>query len=682
MSIPALSTADKLFICSYIIGSDIDHRKALGIINEITTFTNEYIDGFCWIPIRSPQETNNHSWYWDEADKDIVYVKVGVRVSADGYLHAWLLDTQKVSELILWNNAYNETNSPPNDRTTLHWCIEKLYRLAWGSTTGFNASNIKFQNYISGATRLYLFGNYSNSLSNSVEYTINLTNVKKSSVTWYPNNSAISISDYLILPTGAWSKTCTSVITDSDKWANFSASSFGKSPEQPEPLFYWHESGVSGSVTIPSVCNPTDPTEKTWDYCHITYEVSGFATGNNSGRSYPLYEGFPGTACTGKGYTDCGDTTSEQKLRIDYVGNRAYIEDPPGVYSCDPSFTYDTSASFTTGQWRSISATDVDYPAGDAHFSTLPIGTTMLGVYYIGNYVIDTFSEFFNNDLDELKHFNYSVGHPTGTSRLLTIFTKHVGLGLLTDAAVTIDTADWTVLWGAATYFSNWQNPDGLALRIPGTPNTPYTRPITHHDEFNVVSGQPVLGGFLYEPATSNAFLSRDPGTETKIVIPVSNNADFDFTYKLVTSDAFLSRNPGTEVKITFPVSNRADFNFLTNLLTSNGFLSRDPGTETKIEFPISNNADFSFLFKLIKSPFFDRYHLKTTGDDTKDGLSWANAWKHWTYSMQNVPDEGYLFVEEGTYNDAETQVEPDHSIVIDLRKNGLDAVSTVTITL
>ena len=683
MAIPALATADKLFICSYVIGSDIDHRKALGIINEITTFTNEYIDGFCWIPVNADNVSNDHSWFWDAPDKDIVYAKVGVRVSADGYLHAWLLDTQSVSELVLWNNSYDETNSPIDDITTLHWCIEKMYRLAWGSTSGFNASNIKFQKYgYASATRLYLFGSYSNSLANGLTYAINHpTNVQKSSWSWYPNNSTTVYSDYLYSSLHGWAKKCKKADIDANGWVDFS-DAFGKLPEHATPLFYWHEVGVSGSTTIPSVCNPTDPTEKTYDHCHITYELSGFATGNNSGRSYPLYEGFPAQACTGVGYTDCGTSISEKQLRIDYVGNRAYIEDPPGVYSCDPSFTYDSSASYTTGQWRSITADIIDYGAGKAKFSGHGAGTHFLGVYWTGG-IFDNFLEYSNNDLDELKHGNFTIAL-TGsqTNRMLSIWTKHVAVGLLTDIAPTISNADWEITWGVNNYFSNWQTPDGLALRTPGTPNTPYIRPITHHDEFNIVSGQPVLGGFLYEPATSNAFLSRDPGTETKSVISVSNLADFDFLYKLVTSNAFLSRDPGTETKSVISVCNQSDFNFLYKLVTSNAFLSRDPGTEVKIDYPFCNHADFSFLFSLVKSVFFYRWHLKTTGDDTKDGLSWSEAWEHWTYMAQNVPEEGIVFVEEGIYNDAETQVGPTNSIVIFLVKNELDAVSTVTVTL
>ena len=617
MAIPALSTADKLFICSYNIGSNIDHRKVLGNINEITTFTNEYIDGFCWIPVNATITDNNHSWWWDLPDKDQVYVKVGVRVSADGYIHAWLLDTQTVSELILWNNNYNTTNQPIDDTTILHLCIEKMYQVIFDNTTGFISSNIKFQKYgVGSATHLYLFGQYSNSLTNHLTYTIDHpTNVQKSSWSWYPNNSTTNLSDYLYSSLHGWAKQCTKADIDANGWIDF-GSAFGKDPEHADPLFYWHEIGVAGSVNIPSVCNPTDPIEKTFNHCHITYELSGFATGNNSGRSYPLYEGFPGVACTGKGYTDCGSSISEQQLRIDYTGNRAYIEDPPGVYSCDSSFTYDSSASFTTGQWRLISADEIGYGDGLVKFSGHSTGTHFLAVYWTGG-IFDDFLEYSANALDELKHGDFTIAL-TGsqTNRMLSIWTKHIAIGLLTNAVPTISNADWIINWGVNNYFSNWQTPDGLATRTPTVTNTPYIRPITHHDEFNVVTNEPVLGGFLYD------------------------------------------------------------------LQTSNGFLERNPGTETKIEYSISNQADFSFLYKLLRPIIADLYHLELTGDDTKDGKSWDEAWKSWTHAMQNTPDERTLLVEEGIYNIGETQIEPDNSIVIYLVKNHIDDVSTVTVTI
>ena len=168
MTIPTLSTADKSFVCSYSVGTPVDFRLAMGVINEITTYTTEYIDGYCWIPVLAPAETNDHSYFTDVVGKDVVYVKVGCRVSSDGYIHTWLLDTQKVSEMILWNNTTGSTNQPIDDSTTLHWAIEKLYRQMLGNTTLFVPANIKFQTYVSGVTRLHLFGNYNNSTSHPV----------------------------------------------------------------------------------------------------------------------------------------------------------------------------------------------------------------------------------------------------------------------------------------------------------------------------------------------------------------------------------------------------------------------------------------------------------------------------------------------------------------------------------
>ena len=796
MAIPVLATADKSFICSYVIGSDIDHRKALGVINEITTFTNEYIDGFCWIPVNAGA-LNDHSWFWDAPEKDVVYVKVGVRCSADGYLHAWLTSSQKVSELILWYTNYNTQHYAVDDKTTLHWCIEKMYEIIFGNTSGFVLANIKFQKYVgAGSTRLYLFGSYSNSWLNAISYTIDHpTNVQLSSVSWYPNNYTTVVGDYIFsildLPsrkcnigevgvtlydteitkaflddggsftdyttefnnTGAndvplmpvieelndafyfgssnrfyelklnigtagvgganlidweyyggsgwtqffptddtnefttsgtntvvsnmnsddmndWAKTTVNgssqywirarsngtgyttqpILTQGwiripDYWVNFGAKPFENDPTDP-PLFYKKMDDQAGSTSIASLCNPTDPALKTFSHCHVI-ATSSVATGNNSGRTYNLTDPGSGTNCDI--FSVCPTLISEKYLVLNQENNRAYIwVDPPGEYQCDPAFTYDTLVSFTTSEWVLDTPDNIDYVQCEAYFSDSLIGQKFLAKYYEVD-TSDTFLEI-TGDLDELKHFGFTVTDVgSQTNKYRTIFTKHVAIGLLVDSAPTLNTYDWIINWSGGDYFSSWSAPDGLASRTPGTPNTPYTRPITRHDEFNVVANQPCLGGFLYDLLTSNAFLERDPGSETKITYPVNHQSDFDFLYDLVTSNAFLER---------------------------------DPGTETKITYPVGNNADFCFLYKFVEPPFAVLYHLKIDGDDTKDGKSWANAWKHWTYAMANTPNERTLLVEEGTYNDGETTVGASNSIVIFLVKNGLDAVSTVTVVI
>ena len=648
MAIPVLATADKSFICSYVIGSDIDHRKALGIINEITTFTNEYIDGFCWIPVCSSIETNDHSWYWDEPDKDIVYVKVGVRVSADGYLHAWLLDTQKVSELILWNNRYNSTNQPIDDKTILHWCIEKMYRVIFGNTTSFVATNIKFQNYVTGGSRLYLFGNYSNSLTHRAEYNGGAGTVVKSGISWYPNNSTTVLGDILYTSDIVWSCWISRAYSDADGWVQFDrtdcdkallddggsftdyTTEFSNSELNDVPLMpateaindafyfgsedkfdiisldietagvgtaitweYWNGSswaslsvtdGTSGfavsgvnevSFTIPanwvtttvngsdlywvrsrvsaasfttqpivsngvirtsslmwgkarepifikseedyitesisSHCEPGSGATKEVTYC---YDWLGLTcTGDQSGRDYPMW--FTITSPPG-----CGDFVCDQrsvtniKYKIDEEPNRAYIWIPgycsgasgsnqtecetnggtwiPGYYACDPSFTYDTSVTFNYGKFTTISAIEIDYVNSRAKFN-ISEDIKVWCDYTYPTTPIATFNEY-AGDLDELKHLS---GANIDTNAIYTFFTKHVAFGLLVGNIDLSLTSDWVVTWGAANYFSNWQTPDGLALRTPGTPNTIYTRPITHHDEFNVV-----LQGIVYNIQT------------------------------------------------------------------------------------------------------------------------------------------------------------------------------------
>ena len=799
MTIPALSTADKSFICSYNIGSNIDHRKALGVINEITTFTNEYIDGFCWIPANTTITDNNDSWYADVPGKDICYVKVGVRCSSDGYLHAWLINTQEVSELILWNNNYNTTNQPPDDTTILHLCIEKMYRVVFGNTTSFVSANIKFQNYISSTERLYLFGNYSNSVTHRVEYS-GAANIVKASVSWYPNNSTTVYGDFLYTDSTVWDCWIRwNYAIDADGWCDFSyvtitkaflddggsftdyttefndnilnncplipvtesvndAFYFGGDSEfdiitlnmgtagvgntivweywngsawtsltvtdttsgftdigvgnvsftipidwvtctvngssqywvrsrvsvaafttQPlltqgvirtsssiwskarEPIFF-KSTPASTGTSISSYCEPGSGESKHVVMCYDYLASNGI--GNNSGRSYPMSftvttpPGCGGFVCDKISVTNVGYT-------IDVEPNRAYIWVPgacsgasggnqteceanggtwvPGHYTCDPSFTYDTSVTFNYGALTRVYPTEIDYVNSRAKFNNIPEDTKMFVDYSYPTSGIEIFNEY-DGDLDRLDHSSAGL---VSSNSIYTIFTKHVAFGILTGADDLTITSDWIITWGIDNYFSNWQTPDGLVLRDPGTTNTPYVIPITHHDEFNIVADEPVLGGFLYEPATSDAFLSRDPGTETKIVIPVSNQTDFDF---------------------------------LTTLLTSDGFLSRNPGTEVKILYSVSDNADFSFLYKFEK--LANLYHLKTDGDDTKDGLSWPEAWKHWTFAMANVQDERTLLVEEGVYNDSETVLGATNSIVIFLVKNGVDAVSTVEVII
>lgn len=729
--IPTLATADKAFICSYNIGSNIDHRKSLGVINEITTFTNEYIDGFCWIPVNGCV-LNDQSYYWDAPEKDVVYVKVGVRCSADGYLHAWLLNTQKPSELILWNTSYNTTYYAVDDKTTLHWCIEKLYQMIFGNTTSFVLANIKFQKYIgSGSTRLYLFGSYSNSMTNPLSYTIDHpSNVQSSSISWYPNNYSITYADYLYSSLHSWGKSCnrSDLTTDSnyvafskaflndggsytdyttqantsgtdycplmpavvvigdafyfgfdeqfngvklnigtaavgsgnivweywcgswsslsvsdgtnnftqvgenavtftretnwsqstvngtslywirarldsgtyttqplltqgwirqpDYWIDFTAQAFGKLPEHPEPIFFLHTRDNAGSVLIDALCDPTASASKTFDACHITGQYTFTGTGNNSGRSYNLTEGT--TVCTGKDYTDCGAGFSRQKLTVDMEPNRAYIWVPgycsgasggsqseceanggtwiPGHYTCDPTFTYDTSVSFTTGQWHSKTATTIAYANGKAYFRNLEYNssyaTHILCVYYTG-LIYDNFDEYWSNELDQLKHVDFTI-LDTGaqTDKLLTIYTKHVAVGLLTDAAPTLNTYDWIVNSSGSDYFSIWQTPDGLTSRTPSGSNILYTRPITRHDEFNTVSGEPVLGGFLYEPSGSDGFLSRDPGVQDLHIKPVDFQTDFSFLYTSEYSSGSESRNIDPQRYYAPPVSLDTDFDF------------------------------------------------------------------------------------------------------------------------
>jgi hypothetical protein len=614
MTIPALATTDKSFICSYNIGSNIDHRKSLGVINEITTFTNEYIDGFCWIPVNAGA-LNDQSWYWDAPNKDVVYVKVGVRCSADGYLHAWLLNTQKVSELILWYTNYNTTHYAVDDKTTVHWCIEKMYEIIFGNTTSFVLANIKFQKYVgSGSTRLYLFGSYSNSWLNPISYTIDHpTNVQLSSVSWYPNNYSTSIGDYIFdgskshkcdistigttlydtaitkaflddgglftdyttqfnntgandvplmpvveelndafyfgsdnryyelklnigtagagganlidweyygsggwtqfFPTDStnefttsgintvdsnmnaddmndWSKTTingssqywirarsngtgytTQPILNQgwvripDYWVNFGTKPFENDPNDDKPLFWRQRDDEAGSVSITSLCNPTDPALKTFGNCHVI-GTSSTAIGNNSARIYNLIDPSTGTNCST--WSSCTNLVSENYLVINQENNRAYVWVPAhcsdgsgknqtdceaagyswiaGYYTCDSSFTYDTSASFTYSWWEAIIANSIDYVQTEAYFPNSLIGQKFLAVFYEID-TSDTFLEI-TGDLDELKHFNFTVtstGLQTNTYK--TIWTKYVAIGLLTDAVPTLNTYDWIVNW-------------------------------------------------------------------------------------------------------------------------------------------------------------------------------------------------------------------------------------------
>lgn len=842
MTIPALSTSDKSFICSYNIGANVDFRLASGVINEIDTYTTEYIEGKCRIPVFSPTETNDHSNFWDEPEKDVVYVKVGCRVSSDGYIHTWLLDTQKVSELILWNNRYNTTNQPTDDTTVLHWAIEKLYRQVLGNTAGFVAANIKFQNYVGGAIRLYLFGTYSNSITNGVRYSIDHpTNVLESSVTWYPNNSTSILGDYLYSSIAGGSSDCDRSIVGSDHlmddtfgalilynfgiytdytteansdsatlcplyeentaggavyigngcqftgvefdiiqtiygrvsswtywredhWAplhnlvdttnGFKSSGIGTisyhepkdwtrttvggksmffikgesggSTRQPlmrvghmirpdgwvkfasnfskstEPTF-WKRVPGSGVIDIIPLCHPTEPfipCYRVWEDCHIRDNGTYVGYGNNSGHMYlaedlPLCNVCDGIPCR---------CDADKYLRMNIETNRAYIwvdgycsggtgnnqancEADGGTwvighYECDPDHVYDTSVSYEVDKWASCGASEIDYSEGRARFNCSEMDDEYLA-HYSSKDVIDTFSEYVDGDLDELKHINFTITNSgVITNEIRSIFTKHVGVGLITfSTAPTFYTVDWKISWGVNDYFDSWTSPDGLALRDPGSTQTLLVRPLTHHDGF-YAGATDIEGGFLYEPITSNGFLSRDPGTETKITSPVNHNVGFNWMYVPVTSNGFLPRDPGMETKIVIPLSYNTGFNWLYRRTTSQGFRSRYIIGETKIGIPLSYNTGFSWLYELIKPQISILYHLKVNGDDTKDGLSWDNAWQHWTYMAQNVPEDYTVLVEEGVYDDNETQVGPDNSIAVYLVKGGQDDVSVAVVTL
>ena len=617
MTIPALATADKLFICSYNIGSNVDHRYAIGIINELTTVTNEYIDGFCWIPVKAPQETAGHSWFYDLPDKSTCYVKVGCRVSSDGYLHAWLTTSQKVSDLILWNNDYNDDNDPTDDSTVLHWTLEKIYyTVNEHSASGWNAANIKFQTYIATATTLYLFGNYNNSGSNPAEYTATGADVLNSDFVWYPNNSTTVLGDFLYTDGITWTLKCEAQTSSSD-WADFTGR-FGKSPNQTEPKF-WKVESDTANIAIDSLCNPTDSRYKQTTLCHhLTAppaKETWSATGNNSARSYPV-ESYPtsgGNATTKCGIFACSQILSSEQIQVDMENNRQYVEDPPGTYNCDPAFTYDTSVSFTYNKYTLISANELNYLLAKAKFNSLGTGITVIAEYYYPSATLDTFDEA-GDDTDELKNGSFTDANG---EKLYTLFTHHVGIGLITKEVTpgATVTNDWNVTWSGNNYFTGWAAPDGLAQRDPGTTNAVLTRPLTHWDEFD--DSDIIQGGFCNSLLTSNGFLSRNPGTETKRTRPADYNSDFTDLIGLLTSSGFDGRDPGTETKRTRPCEHNSDFTDLIGLLTSSGFEGRDPGMQPLHGMPVSLYADFQHFHWLI-SPFA----VPGSGHYARDGSS------------------------------------------------------------
>jgi hypothetical protein len=76
-------------------------------------------------------------------------------------------------------------------------------------------------------------------------------------------------------------------------------------------------------------------------------------------------------------------------------------------------------------------------------------------------------------------------------------------------------------------------------------------------------------------------------------------------------------------------------------------------------------------------------YYVKTTGNDSSFGGSWATAFKTITKGAQTVPDGGQLFIEEGTYNN-ETQIQPtvDNASYIIQPTSHTEAACTVTVNL
>lgn len=765
MTIPALSTSDKSFICSYNIGVNIDFRLALGVMNEITTYTTEYIEGRCWIPVFAPTETNDHSNFWDEPEKDVVYIKVGCRISSDGYIHTWLMDTQSISELVLWNNHYNTSNQPKDDTTTLHWTIEKLYRQVIGNTTEFIAANIKFQKYF-GGTYLQLFGNHI--ARGSITYST--SGIISSGATWYPTNTSVVDTDRLYVvgnlaagtswaPSYSYSKfdkvdatvpngyvyeannsgtsgaseptwntiigsttsdgsitwRCTSVPwkgryvifdTDANGYGNISDAPdtppVGMSSDATEPIFWITTDWLNSSVSVSSHCQPAS--------CGYVFHArcnGGLQNfiGVQSGRSYPFNDSA-GPGCYPALFPyypeDSGNAIPGQTgFTIDECTNTAYIWVPsycsgasgdsqsecegnggtwiPGHYECDPSFTYDSSVNYQYKYYTQVYPDWINYTTGEVKFST-PSGANHITCLarYADTHTIDTFSED-DGDLNELKSHKFTSTQG-GCGRIVCKNVPHMCIGLISTAIETISYSDWKISWGANNYFNSWTTPDGLGARSPGSTQILLTRPLTHHDGF-YTGATDIEGGFIYEPATSDAFLSRTISNETKIHIPLSHNTGFSWLYESTLSNGFLSRSIDVEAKLHTPISFNTGFDWMYESITSAGFLSRTIDNEIKIETPLSFNTGFSWLYKL-EEPWVSKHRfLKIGGNDADDGLTFATAWEHWSHAMATIAEDGRLYAADGTYSES-VEMSPQKAFELFLiDATGEDAPAEVIIT-
>ena len=702
MTIPALSTSDKHFICSYNIGSNVDFRPAMGIISEITTYTTEYVDGFCYIPVYSPQETNDHSHYRELVDKDEIYVKVGVRSSADGYIHTWLMDDQPVSELILWNNSQSNHNDAVNDTTVLHWVIEKVYRMIYGNTTGFISANIKFQQY-TGGTYLQMFGN--NSVpgnSSSIVYTSGT--MSAAGITWYPNNASIPIGDILYaadytaagftwinlwsqikydrIDTGSgrvheainagttglteptWNTTIGSITTDGsvswrccstawagqytfarnpvDGWWNFithSVEPWATEPDATTPEFWLEdESHRTILMAIDKHCVPGPYPFKSYDQCN--HDIVS-VVGLPSGRSYTAWQtwGTDGCDMFPSVPNSTGWVPGSPGGHIDEGENAAYIWVPG--YCEGASGGNQTECEANGGTWV------------PGHYACDPSFTydSSVLITYKG------YSSVTPNQIDYVAgkaHFGPLNGaevnafYRYGSQRVIDSFSGIAG---------DVDELRSFILTPSeySSGLIQCRYTDHVGVGVMGTAlttilNSDWVVSWGANDYFNGWSAPDGLSA--RNPGTSQTVLEGIIVHHGTFNTPTTQLEEIQryWEYDNVQSTDISFRNVDKETKPILDSRYGFSYDWRQYLNPSDSLLARTIGEEIKQTISTMRGEAFNWRWEM-EMPWVAKHRfLKTDGNNALDGKNWARAWKTATHAVATVYDDARLHIKDGVY--------------------------------
>lgn len=155
---PLVTTDIGLF--AYYEAADWDLNDVIPACHNYTQYTN-YIDGYVrvWIDVDGTtfEGDEDHN---PAIDDRYGYIDVSVRVRSDGWILAWIEDTQNKAFICHWGGNIKTTtdNNTPNDyETCLGRAIHRVYHNAGVSWVGYDVINY-YDYEFPDATRLSIFG--------------------------------------------------------------------------------------------------------------------------------------------------------------------------------------------------------------------------------------------------------------------------------------------------------------------------------------------------------------------------------------------------------------------------------------------------------------------------------------------------------------------------------------------